>query len=154
FALRTGRDRHWHEDRGTVRRYAADVAADGALNRLQMATSLVRRARDRRFRPTGRRRDQVSAVIRYGHPVACNMGGWPGEDVDGRRHSESLFCPGCGSIARDRFLYECWTTRTRYNRESRVLETSPRLGEDYHERMQSLVRYQSCDFDMRTHKAG
>jgi SAM-dependent methyltransferase len=62
-------------------------------------------------------------------------------------------CPHCGSIARDRFLYWCWTHRVPYVPAQRVLETSPRLGKPYRRRMGELVDYTASDYDESAHKA-
>ena len=63
--------------------------------------------------------------------ASCNICGWHGAEFGGSYHSESAVCPSCNSIARDRYLYWCWTHRTGYERNARVLETSPRLDERY-----------------------
>ncbi|MBO0727846.1 MAG: class I SAM-dependent methyltransferase [Acidimicrobiaceae bacterium] len=68
-------------------------------------------------------------------------------------HSESATCFSCGSIARDRFLYHCWTSRVPYSASARVLETSPRLGRRYRSRMARLVEYLASDYDERAHRA-
>lgn len=83
----------------------------------------------------------------------CNICGWHGTDFAGPAHSEMANCPNCGSIARDRFLYWCWTHRVDYNRAHRVLETSPRLGKEYRRRMGELVHYTASDYDESAHKA-
>lgn len=83
----------------------------------------------------------------------CNICGWRGRGFEGVAHSESAVCPVCGSIARDRFLYWCWTARTSYDPEAVVLETSPRLGGLYRERMAQRVDYTSSDYDESLHKA-
>jgi SAM-dependent methyltransferase len=87
-----------------------------------------------------------------GHRVGCNICGWHGDAFDGVAHSESALCPRCGSIARDRFLYHCWTTRSRYRPGLSVLETSPRLGEEYRCHMAELVDYVASDYDDRAHR--
>ena len=85
--------------------------------------------------------------------VRCNVCGWRGHRFSGVEHSESALCPVCGSIARDRFLYWCWTRRTPYDPAAVVLETSPRLGELYRERMRARVDYTASDFDGSAHRA-
>lgn len=84
--------------------------------------------------------------------VACNICGWTGSAFGGEAHSESAICPRCGSIARDRFLYHCWTARSPYRADTRLLETSPRLGGEYRERMARIVEYTCSDYDERAHK--
>lgn len=83
----------------------------------------------------------------------CNICGWHGANFVGSPHSESAQCPHCGSIARDRFLYWCWTERIAYSAQQRVLETSPRLDERYRKRMAHLVAYTASDYDESAHKA-
>lgn len=128
----------------------AAVLADG---RFRTAASAVLRARDPRLRPWRPLPRTVASVLRHGHPVRCNVCGWAGPDFDGVRHSESAICRLCGSIARDRYLYQCWTTCDAYSRSARVLETSPRLGGRYRERMASLVEYLCSDYDQGAHVA-
>ena len=83
----------------------------------------------------------------------CNICGWHGESFGGGYHSESALCPSCGSIARDRYLYWCWTRRTPYDRSARVLETSPRLDARYRKVMGQRVRYLASDYEESAHKA-
>jgi SAM-dependent methyltransferase len=83
----------------------------------------------------------------------CNICGWHGANFVGGPHSEGAKCPVCGSIARDRFLYWCWTRRVPFSRGQRVLETSPRLDHRYRDRMASLVHYTASDYDESAHKA-
>ncbi len=113
----------------------------------------ARGLRDPRLRPWDRSplRPWFGAMAR-GHRVGCNICGWHGDAFDGFAHSESAVCPRCGSIARDRFLYHCWTTRTPYRRRLRLLETSPRLGEEYRSHMAELVNYAASDYDERAHR--
>jgi SAM-dependent methyltransferase len=85
--------------------------------------------------------------------VRCTVCGWRGRAFEGVEHSESALCPVCGSIARDRFLSWCWTTRTAYDPAAVVLETSPRLGEAYRTRMAERVRYTASDYDLSMHRA-
>jgi SAM-dependent methyltransferase len=83
----------------------------------------------------------------------CNICGWHGTAFVGGPHSEGALCPHCGSIARDRFLYWCWTERVPYNADARLLETSPRLDERYRNRMARLVHYTASDYDLSAHRA-
>lgn len=83
----------------------------------------------------------------------CNICGWHGAEFASGQHSEGALCPECASVARDRFLYWCWTKTVPYNRRARVLETSPRLGEVYRNYMQHRVDYVSTDYDEGAHKA-
>jgi SAM-dependent methyltransferase len=82
----------------------------------------------------------------------CNICGWHGEAFASPFHSEGALCPCCGSIARDRFLYWCWTHRTPYQPEADVLETSPRLDHRYRDHMAKIVKYVSSDYDESAHK--
>jgi len=84
--------------------------------------------------------------------AACNICGWRGRGFEGIAHSESALCPTCGSISRDRFLYWCWTRRTRYDAKARVLETSPRLDQTYRDKMAERVDYTSSDYDESAHR--
>ena len=83
----------------------------------------------------------------------CNVCGRRGRGFEGVAHSESALCTVCGSIARDRFLYWCWTTRTSYDPRAVVLETSPRMGGLYRERMAQRVDYTASDYDESLHRA-
>ncbi len=83
----------------------------------------------------------------------CNICGWKGRGFEGVAHSESALCPICGSIARDRFLYWCWTHRASYDPKAEVLETSPRLGGMYRHRMTERVSYVASDYDESMHRA-
>jgi SAM-dependent methyltransferase len=107
-------------------------------------------SRDPRLAPW--RSARTSSVADAFHRV-CNICGWHGAEFGGPAHSEMANCPHCGSIARDRFLYWCWTHRVPYDRAQRVLETSPRLGKKYRRRMSELVHYTASDYDESAHKA-
>lgn len=98
--------------------------------------------------PNARRMSDESA---WQH--VCNVCGWHGAEFAGPAHSEMANCPCCGSIARDRFLYWCWTHHTAYDREQRVLETSPRLDDRYRSRMAEIVHYTASDYDESAHRA-
>lgn len=82
----------------------------------------------------------------------CNVCGWHGEEFASGFHSEGALCPHCGSIARDRWLYWCWTHRVPYDRRHRVLETSPRLDQRYRAVMLARVDYLCSDYDESAHK--
>jgi SAM-dependent methyltransferase len=84
--------------------------------------------------------------------VLCNICRWEGDRFDGTAHSESAICPQCGSITRDRFLHLAWAWQRRPRRGERVLETSPRLGEEYRTWMGHRFRYLSSDFDESAHR--
>jgi SAM-dependent methyltransferase len=86
------------------------------------------------------------------HRHTCNICGWHGEEFNSPFHSEGALCPYCGSIARDRFLYWCWTQRTSYEPGAMVLETSPRLDDRYRNQMAKLVNYVASDYDESAHK--
>lgn len=110
-------------------------------------------SRDPRLRPWGSSPwRKVSGVVRHKGVVGCNICGWYGDHFRGELHPESATCPECRSIARDRFLYHCWTTRIPYSRTARLLETSPRLGRKYRSRMAELVDYLASDYDERAHR--
>jgi len=98
--------------------------------------------------PAARRASERDALHRV-----CNICGWHGAEFAGPPHSEMANCPHCGSIARDRFLYWCWTHRVPYDSAQRVLETSPRLDERYRSRMSKIVEYTASDYDESAHKA-
>ncbi len=98
--------------------------------------------------PAARRASDPNALHRV-----CNICGWHGTEFAAPPHSEMANCPHCGSIARDRFLYWCWTHRVPYDRSQRVLETSPRLDERYRARMGRIVEYTASDYDESAHKA-
>jgi SAM-dependent methyltransferase len=83
----------------------------------------------------------------------CNVCGWEGAAFDGPRHVESQLCPRCGSSGRDRFLLFCFVSRTPRRRWLRVLETSPRLGEDYRAAMAQWFNYMASDYDISAHRA-
>lgn len=96
--------------------------------------------------------DFEEALTACSAPCFCNLCWWSGEAFEGRPHSESAVCPDCGSIARDRFLFFCFVTRTPRGRY-RVLETSPRLGASYRQAMRRWFDYRASDFDLRAHRA-
>ena len=62
-------------------------------------------------------------------------------------------CPQCGSVARDRFLLWCAGSRGALRKRPRVLETSPRLGEEYRQFMRGQLQYRASDFDLESHRA-
>jgi SAM-dependent methyltransferase len=108
------------------------------------------RVTDPRLRPwPSARRASMGASLQH----VCNICGWHGSEFAAPPHSEAANCPHCGSIARDRFLYWCWTHRVPYDRNQRVLETSPRLDERYRERIARVVNYTASDYDESAHKA-
>ncbi|MDQ2846944.1 MAG: methyltransferase domain-containing protein [Actinomycetota bacterium] len=108
---------------------------------------LIRReqASDPRLAPWPRQTESWAKV--------CNICGWHGREFASGQHSEGALCPQCASVARDRFLYWCWTKTVPYKARARVLETSPRLGDDYRRYMQHRVDYISSDYDEGAHKA-
>jgi SAM-dependent methyltransferase len=81
----------------------------------------------------------------------CNICRWTGAEFEGPAHCEFAVCPRCGSIARDRFLFWCFVRRTPPSLRVRLLETSPRLGQDYRRAMDRWFRYTCSDFDERAH---
>lgn len=82
----------------------------------------------------------------------CPICRWKGEQFDGVAHSESAQCPQCGSIARDRFLFWCFRKRSPESLGVRVLETSPRLGQDYRDAMGAWFSYTCSDYDLSAHR--
>lgn len=85
-------------------------------------------------------------------PALCPICRWKGERFEGVAHSESAQCPQCGSIARDRFLFFCFQARTPEALGTRVLETSPRLGQEYRDAMGAWFDYTCSDYDLSAHK--
>ncbi len=81
----------------------------------------------------------------------CNICRWTGPAFEGPAHCEFAVCPRCGSIARDRFLFWCFVTRTPPSLRVRLLETSPRMGDDYRRAMARWFTYTCSDFDERAH---
>lgn len=94
---------------------------------------------------------EVSKVTKV--TSVCNICGWRGRGFEGVEHSENALCPVCGSVARDRFLYWCWTQRTGYDRHAQVLETSPRMDLTYRYKMLDRVEYVCSDYDLSLHSA-
>jgi SAM-dependent methyltransferase len=128
---------------------------DNALERLHGAhESLTQRRWDagRGDRRVATWPEAAKRTKLLGAKVTCNLCGWRGVAFDGVEHCESALCPVCGSIARDRFLYFCWTERVPYDPQAFVLETSPRLDEHYRARMAERVRYTSSDYELGAHK--
>lgn len=82
----------------------------------------------------------------------CNVCRWTGSAFLGSPHTESANCPRCGSIARDRFLLWCYTSRSGKQAGARVIETSPRLGAEYRSYMQRWFSYRTSDFDLSAHR--
>ena len=121
-----------------------------ARNAFRAALIGKRGISDARSRPWPGAR--VSRVHGSWHRV-CNICGWHGLAFDGFAHSESATCPHCGSIARDRYLYWCWTETVPYDPDQRVLETSPRMDQRYQRRMVAVARYTASDYDLSAHKA-
>ena len=84
----------------------------------------------------------------------CPICRWTGAAFEGVSHSESALCPRCGSIARDRFLFWSFVHASgdRPALGAAVLETSPRLGEDYRRAMASWFAYRCSDYDERAYR--
>lgn len=129
--------------------------------RLQRDLSVLRDPAARAARAAWRRGEGDRRTQPWPHAVLsstaetsarCNICGWHGRAFSGTAHCEFAACPVCDSIARDRFLYWCWTARTAYNPHAVVLETSPRLNRDYRARMAERMSYTSSDFDESAHK--
>jgi SAM-dependent methyltransferase len=77
---------------------------------------------------------------------------WQGQGFDGRAHVELSLCPACGANGRDRFLHWCLAQRVELHPALRVIEFSPRLGEDYRAAMATWFFYRTSDYDMRAHR--
>ena len=122
----------------------------------------------RRLRPLARRTGLVLPTDKWwieedngpvgrlnsGGPHRCNICGWSGAAFIGVAHSESALCPVCNSAARDRFLLWCSVRGQLSGGTSlRVLETSPRLGDDYRAMMRRHFQYRASDYDLRAHRA-
>ena len=83
----------------------------------------------------------------------CLICRWQGDEFIGGFNSELSRCPQCGSIARDRFLLAAWFRRSpKPSTRLRVLETSPRLGDDYRRAMGGWFDYLASDFDESAHR--
>ncbi|HST65338.1 MAG TPA: class I SAM-dependent methyltransferase [Mycobacteriales bacterium] len=119
-----------------------------ARNRLRALIITRQQVADPRLRPWKQAREMSTDSWKS----CCNMCGWHGESFGGPYHSEMATCPCCGSIARDRYLYWCWTRRTSYDAKARVLETSPRLDDRYRSVMAKRVKYLASDYDESAHK--
>lgn len=85
-------------------------------------------------------------------PVICNICRWHGEEFDLAGHVEMSLCPSCGANGRDRFMHWCLAQSVDLNPALRVIECSPRLGEDYRSAMSSWFFYRTSDLDMRAHR--
>ncbi|HVF03311.1 MAG TPA: methyltransferase domain-containing protein [Frankiaceae bacterium] len=84
----------------------------------------------------------------------CAVCRWQGAAFTGGNHCEASVCPGCGAIGRDRWLFHCLTTSVAgIGKQTRLLETSPRLGDSYKDAMAARVDYLASDYDQRAHKA-
>ena len=84
----------------------------------------------------------------------CAVCRWEGAAFQGVAHCESAVCPRCGAIGRDRWLFHCLTTFVPgIGKQTRLLETSPRLGHPYKDAMAAKVDYLASDYDQRAHKA-
>jgi SAM-dependent methyltransferase len=85
--------------------------------------------------------------------VRCVVCDWTGEGFQPPMHCERAICPRCGAIGRDRWLFYCLVSRVPVDAETRLLETSPRLGDDYRAAMKQRLHYQCSDYDLRAHRA-
>ena len=84
----------------------------------------------------------------------CAVCTWQGPEFHGSNHCESALCPRCGAIGRDRWLFHCLTSCVPgIGRHTRLMETSPRLGDTYKDAMSAKVGYLASDYDQRAHKA-
>jgi SAM-dependent methyltransferase len=86
--------------------------------------------------------------------VRCAVCRWQGTAFTGSSHCESAQCPQCGAIGRDRWLFHCLVSSVSgIGRGTRLLETSPRMGDAYKDAMSARVTYLASDYDQRAHKA-
>jgi SAM-dependent methyltransferase len=84
----------------------------------------------------------------------CAVCRWQGTAFQGVLHCESATCPRCGAIGRDRWLFHCLTSNvTGIGKQTRLMETSPRMGAPYKDAMSAKVDYLASDYDQRAHKA-
>jgi SAM-dependent methyltransferase len=125
------------------------VSIQGAL-RNRLRAFLI--GRDQRTDPRLRAWPSARGASGTGWQSCCNICGWHDDQFASGYHSEGALCPHCGSIARDRYLFWCWTHRADYDRKHRVLETSPRLDQRYRDIMTKRVDYVCSDYDESAHK--
>jgi SAM-dependent methyltransferase len=85
-----------------------------------------------------------------GTGVVCNVCRWQGPAFDAA-HVEWALCPRCGSNGRDRFLHWCLAQRVDLGPALRVIECSPRMGQDYRAAMATWFFYRTSDYEMRAH---
>ncbi|WP_436792997.1 class I SAM-dependent methyltransferase [Actinospongicola halichondriae] len=83
----------------------------------------------------------------------CTICRWTGPGYGSGPHPEGNHCPGCGSIARERFLHRAWVENWAPMEWAEVIETSPRLGTRYRDLMVRRLRYRGSDYDRRAHQA-
>ena len=84
----------------------------------------------------------------------CCVCRWEGTAFQGVNHSESATCPQCGAIGRDRWLFHCLTSSVSgIGKQTKLMETSPRMGDRYKDAMSAKVDYLASDYDQRAHKA-
>jgi SAM-dependent methyltransferase len=112
----------------------------------------IRRRLNGRHQPFGHAPRSADAIARMTVDRYCNVCDWSGAAFEGIEHCESNTCPGCGSIARDRFVNFLAITMQRPRRGASVIETSPRLGLDYRIYMKRLFQFRTGDFDLVSHK--
>lgn len=161
------RSKPWGDDSPQVARgYAAPVPTDVVQPSPRRLKGLVPRSVKRRLRPLAQRAGLVGPVewwqLDHGSSAGrlagkgrcyCNICGWSGAQFQGGAHVESATCPQCGSVARDRFLLWCAASRKALRKSPRVLETSPRMGNEYREMMRRHFSYRASDFDLGAHSA-
>src|SRR3954452_8106337 len=84
----------------------------------------------------------------------CAVCTWQGRAFRGIEHCESSICRRCGAIGRDRWLFHCLVScAAPLTRDTRLLETSPRLGAPYKDAMSARLHYLASDYDQRSHRA-
>lgn len=83
--------------------------------------------------------------------VECPVCRWRGDAFAGRAHVELSICPDCGANGRDRFLHWCLRERVDLQPALRVIECSPRLGDEYRAAMGTWFFYRTSDYDLRAH---
>jgi SAM-dependent methyltransferase len=112
----------------------------------------IRRQLTGRHQPFGHLPRSADVIAQMTADRYCNICDWSGSAFEGVEHCESSACPDCGSIARDRFVNFLATNLQRTRRGASIIETSPRLGQDYRIYMKRLFQFRTGDFDLVSHK--
>ncbi|MDQ1712533.1 MAG: hypothetical protein QOE45_1983 [Frankiaceae bacterium] len=115
------------------------------------AAGALRRIRERPPKPLVLRPFKPQSPA--GRGVRCVVCQWKGAAFEGILHCERAICPRCGAIGRDRWLFHCLVSRVRVTSSTTLLETSPRLGDEYRQAMKRRLDYTCSDYDLRAHRA-